>query len=173
MHTKALILQLDSAFSGKLQLSQRQVESSEIFTTVLGMDEHTEARRSALRRFVESEGGYSAVEAKYKLSRSRMSYLSSLIAKGSKAPFGEQSAKNWQDIFRITDDRLLNPPLGKRDSAEPPISVEATVRRLGELLRAIPPDEREAIASVISAYARRPMPEVGTALVTLLESKDF
>ncbi len=44
---------------------------------------------------------------------------------------------------------------------------------MGELLRSIPADQREAIASVLSAYARRPIPEVGTALITLLESKDY
>ena len=137
------------------------------------MDELTEGRRSALRRFVENEGGYSAIEPKYQLTSSRMSYLSSLITKGSKAPFGERSARNWQKIFGLEGDPFLHPPLGQEKYANPPASVEATIRRLGELLRNIPVDQREAIASVLSAYARRPMPEVGTALITLLESKEY
>lgn len=139
------------------------------------MDELTaarEARRSALRRFVEDEGGYSVIETKYKLTPSRMSYLSSLITKGSKAPFGEKSARNWQQIFNLEGDPFVHPPLGQEKFSNPPASVEATIRRMGELLRNIPPDQREAIASVLSAYARRPIPEVGTALITLLESKD-
>lgn len=136
------------------------------------MDETTEARRAALRRFIQAEGGYGVVAKKFELDTSRMSYLYQLIAHGSTAAFGERSARKWQEIFKMEGDPLLH-PRPDPESSGPTISLEETIKRLGDFLRAVPPDQREVIASVISAYARRPVTEVGVALVTLLSSQDL
>lgn len=135
------------------------------------MDELTEARREALRRFVDGAGGYSKVAVKYGLTPSHMSYLSQLIAKGSSAPLGERSARNWQQRLRMEGDPLLHPPLDPRCGTVSPVPLRTVVDRLAEFLRAVPPDQREVIASVIGAFARKPLPELGAALVTLLENR--
>jgi len=135
------------------------------------MDPLTEARRSALRRFVASEGGNSAVATKYKLKPSRLSYLSQLIAPNSKAPFGERSARNWQALLRMKHDPLLHPSPGDVGALppDPAPPVEEIVARLGDILRAVPSDQREVIGSLLSAYARKPGARLAIALTTLLE----
>ncbi|MDH6168531.1 hypothetical protein M2282_003684 [Variovorax boronicumulans] len=132
------------------------------------MDELTEARRAALRRFIDSEGGYGKVAAKYGLTPSHMSYLSQLIAKGSSAPLGERSARNWQKRLQIEGDPILHPPLEPQGAAAT-LPLQTVIDRLAEFLQAVPSDQREVIASVIGAFARRPLPELGAALVTLLD----
>jgi hypothetical protein len=133
------------------------------------MDELTEARRAALRRFIDGEGGYGKVAAKYGLTPSHMSYLSQLIAKGSSAPLGERSARNWQERLKIEGDPILHPPLDPQGGAAA-VSLQTVIDRLAQFLQAVPSDQREVIASVIGAFARKPLPELGTALVTLLDS---
>lgn len=135
------------------------------------MDELTEARRAALRRFIEGAGGYSKVAAKYGLTPSHMSYLSQLIAKGSNAPLGERSARNWQKRLMMQGDPILHPPLNPEGAATTAIPLQAVIDRLAEFLRAVPSDQREVIASVMGAFARKPLPELGLALVTLLENR--
>lgn len=133
------------------------------------MDDTTEARRAALRRFVTQEGGNAAVAAKFKLKTSRVSYLSQLIAKGSQAPFGERSARTWQTLLAMTGDPLLYPDLSQVRAQVHVASIDDTVARLREILQAVPVDQREVIASVLSAFARKPVAALGAALVTLLE----
>jgi hypothetical protein len=134
------------------------------------MDDQTEARRAALRRIVSREGGNTAVAKKYNLSPSRVSYLSQLIARGSTAPFGDRSARNWQDLLGLQGDPLLHPaPLTPENEPEP--SVEETIYHLDRLLRAVPADQREVIASVLSAYARKPVEGLRVALTTLLTTR--
>jgi hypothetical protein len=134
------------------------------------MDELTEARRTALRRFIDDAGGYGKVAARYGLTPSHMSYLSQLIARGSTAPLGERSARNWQKRLMVEGDPILHPPLNS-ESGTTPIPPQAVIERLAELLRAVPSDQREVIASVMGAFARKPLPELGMALVTLLENR--
>lgn len=134
------------------------------------MDELTEARRAALRRFIDDAGGYGKVAARYGLTPSHMSYLSQLIARGSTAPLGERSARNWQKRLMMEGDPILHPPLSS-EGATPPIPLQAVIERLAELLRAVPADQREVIASVVGAFARKPLPELGMALITLLENR--
>jgi len=129
----------------------------------------TEARRAALRRFVAQAGGNAAVATRFKLKTSRVSYLSQLIAKGSRAPFGERSARNWQTLLAMKGDPLLYPaPLASKERRQL-ASIDDTVASLREILRAVPADQREVIASVLSAFARKPVAELGVALVTLLQ----
>ena len=136
------------------------------------MDELTEARRAALRCFIDGAGGYSKVAAKYGLTPSHMSYLSQLIAKGSTAPLGERSARNWQERLKMDGDPILHPPLNPQvAAAATPVPLQAVIDRLAEILQAMPSDQREVIASVIGAFARKPLPELGAALVTLLENR--
>ena len=132
------------------------------------MDELTEARRAALRRFIDGEGGSGKVAAKYGLTPSHMSYLSQLTAKGSNAPLGERSARNWQKRLQIEGDPILHPPLDLQGAATP-VPLQTVIDRLAEILRTVPSDQREVIASVIGAFARKPLPELGAALVTLLD----
>jgi hypothetical protein len=134
------------------------------------MDELTEARRTALRRFIDDAGGYGKVAARYGLTPSHMSYLSQLIARGSTAPLGERSARNWQKRLMVEGDPILHPPLNS-ESVITPVPPQAVIERLAELLRAVPSDQREVIASVMGAFARKPLPELGMALVTLLENR--
>lgn len=135
------------------------------------MDELTEARRAALRRFIDGAGGYGKVAARYGLTPSHMSYLSQLIARGSTAPLGERSARNWQKRLLMEGDPILHPPLNPESAATAPIPLRAVIDRLAELLCAVPSDQREVIASVMGAFARKPLPELGMALVTLLENR--
>ncbi len=135
------------------------------------MDDLTEARRAALRRFVGAEGGPTAVGAKYNLSISRVSYLSQLISKGSKHPFGEKSARNWETALQMTGHPLLHPTKESDQRSSVPPDPERIIHQLGELLRRIEPAEREVIANVLTAYAKRPLAELGTALITLLKSE--
>lgn len=137
------------------------------------MDELTEARRAALRRFIEDAGGSGKVAAKYGLTPSHMSYLSQLIAKGSNAPFGERSARNWQKRLLMEGDPILHPPRNPEGAttAAAVIPLKTVIDRLTDYLRAVPADQREVIASVISAFALKPLPELGAALVTLLENR--
>lgn len=133
------------------------------------MDDTTEARRAALRRFVTQEGGNAAVAEKFKLKTSRVSYLSQLIAKGSQAPFGERSARNWQTLLKMKGDPLLYPTPFEVSAQVRVASIDETVARLRAILLEVPTDQREVIASVLSAFARKPLAELGLALVTLLE----
>ena len=100
-----------------------------------------------------------------------MSYLSQLIARGSTAPLGERSARNWQKRLLMEGDPILHPPLNPESAATAPIPLRAVIDRLAELLCAVPSDQREVIASVMGAFARKPLPELGMALVTLLENR--
>ncbi|WP_208512286.1 hypothetical protein [Variovorax paradoxus] len=131
------------------------------------MDALTEARRAALRRFVASEGGNAAVAEKYRLSTSRQSYLSQLTTSGSTAPFGERSARNWQELFGMTGDPLVHPEVAEAIGASLPTTA-ATIDRLGDILRSLSEGQREVVAPVLSSYARHPIPELGKALVTLM-----
>jgi hypothetical protein len=135
------------------------------------MDELTEARRAALRRFIDDAGGYGKVAARYGLTPSHMSYLSQLIARGSTAPLGERSARNWQQRLMLEGDPILHPPLNSESATTTPIPLQAVIERLAELLCAVPSDQREVIASVMGAFTRKPLPELGAALVTLLENR--
>jgi hypothetical protein len=136
------------------------------------MDELTEARRAALRRFIDDAGGHGKVAARYGLTPSHMSYLSQLIARGSTAPLGERSARNWQKRLMLEGDPILHPPLNSESGITTTrIPLQAVIERLAKLLRAVPSDQREVIASVMGAFARKPLPEFGMALVTLLENR--
>lgn len=133
------------------------------------MDALTEARRAALRRFVASEGGNAVVAEKYRLNASRQSYLSQLTTSGSTAPFGERSARNWQKLFDMKSDQLVHPAMAEASGEAIP-SIAATIDRLGAILRALPEGQREVVANVLSSYARLPIPELGKALVTLMDA---
>jgi hypothetical protein len=137
------------------------------------MDPLTDARREALRQFVAQEGGHAAVVAKFKLTSSNASYLSQIISKDSTKPFGETSARRWQVRLRMQADHLLHPD--KYEAAAPgalPITLEETIQRMAEFMAAVPVDQREVIAAVMSGWARRPnSPELANALIALLDNR--
>jgi hypothetical protein len=144
------------------------------------MDNLTEARRTALRKFVTDNGGHAAVVAKFRLSPSQASYLSQLVARDSVASFGELSAKNWQKHLKMNGNPLLFPQdfLGQGTN-EPQIQTSKprtgsllveTLENLSEILRNVPAAERETIAAVLAGLARTPeVPSLTAALITLLE----
>ena len=68
-------------------------------------------------------------------------------------------------------DPILHPPLNSESVTKPPIPLQAVIERLAELLRTVPSDQREVIASVMGAFGRNPLPELGMALVALLENR--
>ena len=71
------------------------------------MTDAAEARRNALRRFLEEEGGFAKVVEKYSLTQSQGSYLSQLTAADSTASFGEKSAKNWEERLKLPPGALV------------------------------------------------------------------
>ncbi len=82
------------------------------------MTEPTQARREALRAFVRDNGGHARVVEKFKLTPSQASYLSQLITENSVAAFGERSAINWEDRFKIRDKRIVNAGLRGAESGD-------------------------------------------------------
>lgn len=72
------------------------------------MTDAAEARKDALRKFLQENGGFARVVATFGLTQSQASYLSQLTAQDSTASFGEKSAKNWEDRLRICGGLLVN-----------------------------------------------------------------
>lgn len=72
------------------------------------MTDATEARKDALRQFLQDNGGFAKVVTTFGLTQSQASYLSQLTAQDSTASFGERSAKNWEVRLRIADGQLVN-----------------------------------------------------------------
>lgn len=72
------------------------------------MFDATEARRAALRKFLQDHGGFARVVEQFSLTQSQASYLSQLTAQESVASFGERSAVNWEGRLGIKDGRLVN-----------------------------------------------------------------
>jgi len=72
------------------------------------MTDAAEARKAALRKFLQDNGGFAKVVATFGLTQSQASYLSQLTAQDSTASFGEKSAKNWEDRLRIDGGLLVN-----------------------------------------------------------------
>lgn len=68
----------------------------------------TEARKDALRKFLQENGGFAKVVSTYGLTQSQASYLSQLTAQDSTASFGEKSAANWEERLRIGNGILVN-----------------------------------------------------------------
>ena len=84
------------------------------------MTDHQESRRAELRKFLTEEGGFARVTEKFGLTQSQASYLSQLTAQESSAPFGERSAKNWEERLRMKSGRLVD--AGRVSAAATPIA---------------------------------------------------
>lgn len=84
------------------------------------MHDSTEARKDALRKFLQDNGGFAKVVSTYGLTQSQASYLSQLTAQDSTSSFGEKSARNWEDRLRIDDGRLVN-------AGRPPVQAETAI----------------------------------------------
>ncbi|MCR6480970.1 hypothetical protein NU688_32770 [Variovorax sp. ZS18.2.2] len=130
------------------------------------MDDLIEARRAALRRFVTKEGGNTAVIKKYNLDPSRRSYLSQLIARDSTAPFGDRSARKWQELLGLQGDPLLYPQPLSRDTITLPI--KELVTQIADVLNGVPENQREATAALLAALGRTPSDQQLIVVLTQL-----
>lgn len=70
-----------------------------------------EARRATLREIVKHAGGHAETVRRYRLTPSQASYLSQLVTEGSKAKFGETSARNWERRLNLPQGHLVSPQL--------------------------------------------------------------